>query len=127
MRKFLPKIFSPAIQIYCDSVPTGQIQPQKPFFMTRETPRIATNMMKPDGCTGSTMPVRRKYLKAMSPPMGRKASTDGGLWTKGWPAASKCWTNWIKPVADKQGEQKKAACTEYRRMRRYGLSAFMDQ
>ena len=33
--KFLPKSFSPAIQTYCDTVPMGQIQPQKPFLRAR--------------------------------------------------------------------------------------------
>src|SRR3972149_90319 len=85
--KFPPNILSPAIQKYCDTVPTGQIHPQNPFFMTREVVTAATNMMKAAGWAGSTIPVKRKNLNDISPAIGRKASTDGGRWTGGGPGA----------------------------------------
>ncbi len=51
--------------------------------MSSEIPMAETNRMKPAGWTGSTMPVKRKYLSAMRPDIGRKASTDEGLSKKG--------------------------------------------
>ena len=39
-------------------------------------------MIKPAGCNGSIFPVPRKYLSPINAPIGKKASTPGGLVTK---------------------------------------------
>jgi hypothetical protein len=64
-------------------VPTGHIHPQNPFFINKEVTRTAMKSVKAAGWSGSIIPVKRKNLKDISPDMGRKASTEDGLWTKG--------------------------------------------
>jgi len=63
--------------------------------------------MNPEGCTGSTMPVKRKNLRAMSPPMTRKTVHRGRSLDERVAAGLEMQDKLMKPPADEDGEREK--------------------
>ena len=49
--------------------------------LKKDVTKIEANIIKPAGCKGSTCPVPRKYLSPINAPIGKNASTPGGLAT----------------------------------------------
>src|SRR3989304_9623433 len=78
---FFPDALLKPLHNHSDIVPTGHIQLQKPLLKSRAVNRIVPNITNPAGWIGSIIPVRKKYFTAKRAPIGRKASTPGGLGT----------------------------------------------
>src|SRR5579884_1791235 len=76
--KFRPKYHFPRRPRYSETVPTGQSQLQNAL---RSRNAMARNVMSRNiaaGWMAGTWPVKRRYLRFMSPAMGSQPSTPAG-------------------------------------------------